>query len=60
LGAGFVTECGDGGFDGREEMVWVDRAGQPVAFDLAPYRVLELGENQADALGVQRLVEVLK
>jgi hypothetical protein len=22
LGAGFVAECGDGGFDGREEGVW--------------------------------------
>jgi hypothetical protein len=44
LGAGFVAECGDGGFDGREEVARVDRAGEPVAFDLAPYRVLELGE----------------
>ena len=60
LGAGFIAECGDGGFDGREEVAWVDGAGEPVAFDLGPYRALELGEDQADALGVQRLVQVLQ
>ncbi len=57
LGAGFIAECGDGGCDCREEVVRVDRAGESVAFDLAPYPVLELGEYQADVLGVQRLVE---
>src|SRR5580693_3581037 len=57
-GAGLVAECGDGGCDRREEVVWVDRAGEPVAFDLPPYWVLEFGEHQADALGVQRLVEL--
>jgi len=46
LGAGFVAECGDGGFDGRVEVVRVDRAGEPVTFDLAPYRTLELGETR--------------
>lgn len=40
-----------------EEVVRVDRAAEPVAFDLAPYRVLEFSEDQADALGVQRLIE---
>ena len=50
LGAGFVTERGDGRADRREEVARVDRAGQPVAFDLAPHRVLQLGEDQADAL----------
>jgi hypothetical protein len=55
LGAGFTAECGDGGCNRREEVMPVDRAGEPVAFDLAPYWVLEFGENQADVLGVQRL-----
>jgi hypothetical protein len=50
-GAGLVTECGGGGSDGGEEVAWFDCAGQPVAFDLSPDRVLELGEDQADALG---------
>ena len=50
-GAGLVAECGDGGSDGGEEVAWLDCAGQPVAFDLAPDRVLELGEDQADAPG---------
>src|SRR5580693_887269 len=57
LGAGLVAECGDGGCDRREEMVWVDGAREPVALDLPPYRILEFGEHQADALGVQCLVE---
>jgi hypothetical protein len=57
LRTGLVAEGGDGGFDSREEMARVDRAGEPVTLDLAPHRVLELGEDQADALGVQRFVE---
>src|SRR5580704_11862942 len=55
--AGFLAEGGHGGFDGGVEVVRVDGAGQAVAFGLAPHRVLELGEEQADAVGVQRLVE---
>src|SRR6185437_5265445 len=57
VGAGFLAEGGDGGLDGGVEVARVDRAGQAVAFDLAPYRVLELGKYQARVLGVQRLVE---
>src|SRR4029077_19868126 len=55
--AGFLAKGGDGRFDGGVEVARVDRAGQAVAFDLAPYRVLELGKYQARVLGVQRLVE---
>src|SRR5208282_6719354 len=47
LRAGFLAEGGDSGFDGRVEVVRVDGAGQPVTFDLASYRVLEFGEDQA-------------
>src|SRR6266700_7598562 len=57
FGAGLVAEGGDGGFYGGEEVARVDGAGEPVAFDLASYRVLELGEYQADAISVQRFVE---
>src|SRR6478672_9592968 len=60
VSARLLPEGGDGGFDRREEVLRVDRAGEPVTLDLAPDRVLELGEHQAYALVVQRLVELLQ
>ena len=60
FGAGLVAEGGDGGFQGRVEVAGVDRAGQAVAFDLGRTGSLSSANNQAGALGVQCLVEVLQ
>src|SRR5215469_2674768 len=60
IGSGFLAEGADGGTYGGEEMIGVNRAGQPVTFDLAPYWVLEFGEYQGNALVVQRLVQVFE
>ena len=55
--AGLLTVRGDGRVERREEVRRVDRPGQLVALDLAPHRILHLGEDQRDALRVDRLVE---
>ena len=57
VGTGFLAEGGYSGFDGRVEVARVDGSGEAIAFDLAPYLVHELGEHQAGAMGVKRLVE---
>src|SRR6266487_5300557 len=60
VGTGRGAERGHGRLDRGEEVVRIDRASETVPLDLAPNRVLELGEHQADPPGVQGCVELLQ
>ncbi len=60
MSAGLLTEGVDRGVEGGEEVIWIEGADQFVALELFSDRVLEFGEHEGDATGVEFLVEVGK
>jgi hypothetical protein len=53
-----LTEGVDRGLEGGEEVLWIEGADELVALELLSDRVLEFGEHEGDAVGIQFLVEI--
>ena len=58
VSAGLLTEGVDRGVEGGEEVIWIEGANEFVALELRSDRVLEFGEHEGGAVGVEFLVEV--
>ena len=56
--ASLLAEGVDRGIEGGEEVIWIERADQFVALELLSDGVLESGEHEGSATGVEFLVEV--
>src|SRR6266700_862503 len=58
VSAGLLTEGVDRGVEGGKEVIWIEGANEFVALELRSDRVLEFGEHEGGAVGVEFLVEV--
>ena len=58
VSAGLLTEGVERGVEGGEEVIWIEGADEFVALELRSDRVLEFGEHEGGAVGVEFLVEV--
>ncbi len=53
-----LTESVDRGVEGEEEVIWIERADEFIALELLSDMVLEFGEHEGGATGVEFLVEL--